>query len=102
MTEEAQRTRSAAIHPAIAAKCTKKQIEVFEQIGAGVTNPPAALKTLEALYRKGLIASQWEIVGRDRFGEIKMPRWFVPIPVHMQWCSWCDENATEEECSYED
>jgi hypothetical protein len=83
-------------HPAKAAGCTKRQCEVFERIASGVTNPRAAQVTLKALFDKGLIASEWEVVGRDVFGVIKMPRWHVPIPIHMQWCSWCSEQSGVE------
>ena len=77
-------------HPAKAAGCSPRQIEVFEQIAEGITNPPASKKTLDALAKKGLIDVEWETVGWCS-GAIKVPRWFVPIPVHIQWCEWCAE-----------
>ena len=83
-------------HPAKVARCTKRQIEVFEQIGSGVTNPSCGVSTLNALSLKGLIDSWEQVVGRDGFGEIKLPRWYVPIPVHMQWCKWCSEQPESE------
>ena len=76
-------------HPAKA--CTKRQREVFEQISCGVANPRCGANTLNALSLKGLIEAEWEVVGRDGLGEIKVPRWFVPLPIHMQWCGWCSE-----------
>lgn len=76
-------------HPAEEKRCTKRQVEVFDQIASGVTNPSCHPSTINALSLKGLIAADWELTGRDAFGEIRIPRWYVPIPVHMQWCNWC-------------
>ena len=92
---EAERRRGVE-HPAKAAGCTKRQIEVFDQIASGVTNPRAAQGTLKVLFDKGLIASEWEVVGRDCLGEIKLPRWYVPMPLHMDWCSWCSSRNEVE------
>ena len=75
-------------HPAKG--CSKTQIEVFEQIAAGVTNPLCSIKTLAVLERKNLIAKEWEL-RRDKFGDYRFPKWYVPIPIHMQWCDWCSE-----------
>lgn len=83
-------------HPAMAKRCTQRQVEIFEQIAVGVTNPSCHANTLNALSLKGLIQAEWEITGHDAFGEIKIPRWYVPIPVHRQWCSWCSEHFKEE------
>ena len=88
--DEAERRRGVE-HPAKTAGCTKRQIEVFEQIASGVTNPRCGANTLNALSLKGLIDSWERVVGRDSLGEIRVPHWFVPIPTHMQWCSWCAE-----------
>ena len=81
-------------HPA--KSCTKRQIDVFEQIATGITNPRAHPNTLNALALKRLIVVDWDVVGRDGFGEIKLPRWHVPLPIHTQWCSWCAEQPEEE------
>ena len=78
-------------HPAVVANCTKCQIEVFDQIGAGIAKPPASRKTFEALEKKGLIEAQRDVIGHDRFGPIINTFWYVPIPVHIQWCEWCSE-----------
>lgn len=80
-----------ADHPAW--YCTKRQIEVFEQIA--IRNDrghhPRVLAALEA---KGLItASDETIPGRL---PIKITRYFVPPTPHMQWCEWCAENVKEE------
>jgi hypothetical protein len=75
-------------HPAKG--CSKAQREVFEQIATGVTNPFCATKILTVLEHKGLIAKEWELL-HDKFGDYRVPRWYVPIPIHMQFCNWCSE-----------
>jgi len=81
-------------HPAIAAKCTKAQIEAFDQIAVNqiMGHYP---KVLDALSEKGLI----EFVKYSRMGVLGRFTWrepFVPIPIHVQWCKWCDENVEDE------
>lgn len=67
---------------------TKVQIGAFERIA--INEPPAAThKTLMALRKAGLIDYENEVVGRDALGKIIVPRWFVPLSVHHQWCVWC-------------
>lgn len=85
-------------HPARAAGCTPKQIEAFEQIGAGVRYPSGfSPKTFEALLKKGLIEICGFKIFRDRCGEFKIPEFQQPLPVHYQWCTWCGENVSDEE-----
>ena len=87
------------LHPAKAAKCSKRQIEAFEQIGAGVSFPFGyATSVFETLLAKGLIeVCGIKALGQDRFGKIQVPEFQQPITVHMQWCKWCSENITKEE-----
>ena len=87
------------LHPAKAAKCSKRQIEAFEQIGAGVSSPSGyAASVFESLLAKGLIEiCGVKTLGRDYFGKIQIPEFQQPLPVHMQWCQWCSENLTEED-----
>ncbi len=82
-------------HPAKAAGCTKRQIEVFEQICIGQI-PDAAPATLNVLLSKKLVECERETVGKDRFGPITLPHWSVSIPIHMQWCQWCSEQPESE------
>jgi hypothetical protein len=70
-------------HTAIAAKCTKRQIEVFEQIAIGNTTHPA--KIINTLVKKGLVGLQ-EHKSKDGFGIFTWHEPFVPIDIHMQWC----------------
>lgn len=66
-------------------------IAAFEQIAIGQP-PTATTRTLRMLRRRELIAfAGMKVVGRDRFGAIELPEYFVPIPVHYQWCTWASE-----------
>jgi hypothetical protein len=72
---------------------TKAQIAAFEAFAVGMfpfgANHP---KTIAALAERGLIErGADEVVGRDAFGTITVPTYFVPIAVHAQWCEWCAE-----------
>jgi hypothetical protein len=74
---------------------TKRQREAFEQIA--ISQPPRAThKTLVALRERGLIDYEDEVVGRDALGTITIPRWFVPLPIHFQWCEWASEQPDTE------
>ena len=81
-------------HPAIAAKCTKRQIEVFEQIAIGMTNHP--WKIIDALAAKGLVRFE-ENKSRDALGSYSWQKPYVPIDIHAQWCDWCDEHIPDDE-----
>jgi hypothetical protein len=82
-------------HPAIAAGCTKKQVEAFERIAVGDSGGHAPA-TLGALKNKGLIEFE-ERRGSDALGGFSWRVPFVPIPIHAQWCRWCDENISDED-----
>jgi hypothetical protein len=77
-------------HPAKAAGCTKRQIEVFERIATG-GQPHCKSETLDRLMALGLISYEERFVVCDRLGTIKVLDFFVPISTHMQWCQWCSE-----------
>ena len=80
-------------HPA--AGMTKAQRRDFELIAIG-QRPRGGVQTIKRLTEAGLIErGDPETVGRDRFGLIKIPRWFVPMPVHMQWCEWCATQGSD-------
>lgn len=65
---------------------SKAQIEAFELIAIN-QQPNCAQRTLDALEKGGLIVRIGDsVIGRDAFGEITVPEYEVPIPVHMQWC----------------
>lgn len=81
-------------HPA--AGCTRRQIEVFEQIAIG-NDDGHSPRTIKALLDKGLIVELApKVVGQDVFGLITVPQYQVPIHLHAQWCDWCAEQPGEE------
>jgi hypothetical protein len=70
---------------------TDKQAAVFEQIAVSNDaghNP----RTLESLERKGFI----ERYGVND-GAFTIFHYFVPIPIHMEWCQWCTDTLGEED-----
>lgn len=76
-------------HPC--AGMTKAQRRDFELIAIS-QRPRGGHMTLKALKARGLIEDAPPVVvGRDRFGDIVLPDWFIPLPVHRQWCQWCSE-----------
>lgn len=79
-------------HPC--ASMTLNQRKVFEQIAVGNEAPRASEKTLAALERRGLI-----VRGNDKIvsPRVRVATWFVPIPIHMQWCKWASENRAEQD-----
>jgi len=81
-------------HPC--AGLSKGVVEVFESIAVSQPHPhrPAAILTL---LHAGLIVQIGERVLRDRFGEVRIPVYEVPLPVHYQWCQWCSENVPDDD-----
>jgi hypothetical protein len=73
----------------------KAQREAFERIA--INQPPAAShKTLVALRAAGLVDYTNKVIGQDALGKITVPEWFVPLPVHMQWCEWASEQPDNQ------
>lgn len=69
---------------------TRAHRVAFERIA--INQPPGAgHKILKALREKGLIDYTDRVLGRDALGAIVVPEWFVPLPIHAQWCGWCSE-----------
>jgi hypothetical protein len=81
-------------HPAIISGCTKAQIEAFERIAVNMP-ANAQQRTLDALSALGLIKYS-ERQGRDAFGSFVIRTPYVPVPIHMAWCEWCDENVADD------
>ena len=75
---------------------TKAQRRAFEAIAINIP-PRASRVTLDALVSKGVIEVHKRTVGHDCFGGIVIDDYSVPLPVHMQWCQWCDENISDAE-----
>ena len=80
---------------------TKVQKAIFEQIATGnyeLSGLRAAPKSIAKLLEMGVIVrSEDKIVCQDRFGTVKVPSYYVPLPIHFAWCEWCSENITDEE-----
>lgn len=83
-------------HPAKAAGCTPRQIEVFEQIATGQTNGHHP-GTLDALERRGLIEYSERTAGCDALGTITIRTPYVPIHHHYAFCQWASEQPDFED-----
>jgi hypothetical protein len=81
-------------HPAKA----KAQRAALDAIGCGDVTPRMADSTRDALLRAELIVEAGRrLVCNDRFGKVYVPEYAMPVPVHMQWCAYWAEQATEED-----
>lgn len=69
---------------------TRAQRDAFERIASGQAHN-ATHRTLLALRQRGVVDYESKIVGRDALGTFSVPEWFVPLPVHAQWCEWCTQ-----------
>lgn len=71
---------------------TPAQRRVLDEIGCGNYSPFMSPRTCRAMLDAGLIERLPDrIVGRDRFGTIKVREFQMPIPVHYQWCQAMSE-----------
>lgn len=75
---------------------SKKQIETFERLATGAP-PYAPQRTIDVLLKHGVIMRLPDKIVRDRFGDIHIPVYDVPTPIHMQWCKWCAEQPENAE-----
>jgi len=70
---------------------TRAQRRDFELIATG-HRPRGGDTTINKLRARGLIAdAPQEVLGRDVI--FIVPVWYVPIPIHMQWCKWAAEQS---------
>ncbi|HEV2508619.1 hypothetical protein [Bosea sp. (in: a-proteobacteria)] len=79
-------------HPC--AGLSKRAHEVFEQIAIGndlAGHHPRILDTL--VFRALIERSEEQVAGPFANTTMTISRYCVPLPVHMAWCSWCNENA---------
>ncbi len=68
---------------------TKAQEQVFEQIAIN-NDGGHNQRTLISLVKKGFIEPyQEEMIG------CTITRYMVPLPTHMEWCKWCDNNIKD-------
>lgn len=70
---------------------TKSQRAVFEQIAVGNSRGHSSKTIKKLLEKEAIIQTGREVLGRDRFGEISVPVYAVPLPLHIEWCEWCSE-----------
>lgn len=75
---------------------TKVQIAAFEQIAIS-QSPQCGWKSIDALLKGGVIERGQDDTRRDAMGVYTIPNYFVPLPVHMQWCDWCSEQPENQE-----
>jgi hypothetical protein len=70
---------------------TKAAIAAFEWIA--INQPPRCSKaTLQKLLDRGVIAAQEETsLIMDGLPPLTRADYYVPLPVHYQWCEWADE-----------
>ena len=84
-------------HPC--AGLTKGQRHSFEAIATG-QQPEMRDSVRNALLAHGLIRLEGSrYVGQFAGVPIMAPVYGVPTPIHMQWCDWCSENVSSEECT---
>lgn len=71
---------------------TKAQREAFERIAVN-ESPGCTWPTIDALLKAGLIERGPSETRRDAMGVYSIPYFYVPLPIHAQWCEWCSENV---------
>lgn len=70
---------------------TPAQRRDFELIAIN-QRPIGGRQTIQKLLARGLIKeAPPKRVGVDAFGVITIPDWYVPLPIHAQWCQWASE-----------
>jgi hypothetical protein len=74
---------------------TKAQRAAFEQIAINQV-PQCKWDTIDALLKAGVVERGKGEVRRDAMGTYEIPYFFVPLPIHMQWCEWCSEQPDVE------
>lgn len=73
---------------------TKRQLGVFEQIATN-NDSGHPQKTLDSLERRGYISSEMEQL--SGFPPVQIRRYYVPIPVHIEWCQWCAKQQAKKD-----
>lgn len=69
---------------------TKAQIEAFDRLAINAA-PGCQWPTIDALLKAGVIVRGKPEVRRDPMGVYEIPNFYVPLPIHAQWCEWCSE-----------
>jgi hypothetical protein len=74
---------------------TKAQRDAFERIAINEF-PRCKWPTIDALLAAGVIKRGDDEIRRDAMGVYHIPQFYVPLPVHMQWCEWASEQPGDE------
>lgn len=66
---------------------TNAQIAAFEYIA--INQPPQCKwDTIDALLKAGVVERGKGEMRRDAMGVYEIPYFYVPLPIHAQWCEW--------------
>lgn len=80
-------------HPC--AGLSNSDIAAFERIA--VNDPPCtSAASIARLLQLGMIERAPDKQLRDEIGPYAVPQYYVPRPVHMQWCQWCSEQPSDD------
>lgn len=71
-------------------RLTEKQREVLGAIAINEDGGHAE-STLLSLEKRGLIV--WEMVPMGGHPPMNIRRWYMPLPVHIEWCEWCSQQV---------
>ena len=74
---------------------TPAQIAAFEALAINQT-PHVGQKTIDILIKRGVVAYGPFKTMRDALGTYTVPTFYVPLPIHAQWCEWCSEQGEED------
>ena len=69
---------------------TQVQIDAFERLCVNQL-PLCGWSSINALMNAGVVKRGQDDLRHDAMGVYNVPTFFVPVPVHMQWCQWCSE-----------
>lgn len=72
-------------------KLGHRQIEALCEVAFGGDPWRLRRKMLARLEDLGLV-ERYDEPHRDAFGAYTVPRWSMPISVHMAFCDWCSTN----------
>jgi hypothetical protein len=69
------------------ARLNERQIDVLANVAFGGDGGGCSPRTLRALERRGLICSYVDEMS-SVFGTLRITKWRMPIPVHIEFCAW--------------
>jgi len=75
---------------------TQAQRAAFERIATN--QPPDCMwPTIDALMAASVIERGEDDVRHDAMGKYIIPSFYVPLPIHRQWCAWCAQRHRDDE-----